>query len=112
MKKFLITTLSFLFFSSISFAAIANPEIIKEKQPDGTDIEVRLCGDEFYSWYEDIDGYTIIKDTETKIWSYAQKNSFGDLEPSKNIVGKAKPLNLNIRKALKDDNRILKQHKI
>ena len=108
MKKFSIITLSFLFFYSISFAAIANPEIMKEKQPDGTDIYIRLCGDEFYSWYEDSDGYTIIKDTQTKEWSYAQKNSFGELEPSRKIVGKAKPLSFNITKSLKDENKVFK----
>ena len=108
MKKFLIITLSFLFYSSISFAVVANPDIIKEKQPDGTDIDIRLCGDEFYSWYEDNDGYTIIKDTKTKEWSYAQKNNFGELEPSQKIVGKAKPLGLNMTKSLKDDNKIFK----
>ena len=108
MKKILIITLSFLFFNSISFAAIANPEIMKEKQPDGTDINIKLCGDEFYSWYEDSDGYTIIKDTQTKAWSYAQKNSFGDLEPSKKIVGKAKPSNYNMSKSLKDDNKVFR----
>lgn len=107
MKKILIT-LSFLLYSSISFAVVANPNIIKEKQPDGTDIDIRLCGDEFYSWYEDSDGYTIIKDTQTKEWSYAKKNDFGDLEPSNKIVGKSSPISFNMTKSLKDDNKLFK----
>lgn len=108
MKKFLIIVLFLLFFNSIGFAVAANPNIIKEKQPDGTDIEIRLCGDEFYSWYEDGDGYTIVKDTQTKEWTYAQKNSFGDLEPSPKIVGKIIPSKFNMAKSLKDDNRFSK----
>ncbi len=109
LKNFLLV-LSFLFFGTfnICFAAIANPDIIKEKQPDGTDIDIRLCGDEFYSWYEDSNGYTIIKDTQTEVWSYAQKNSFGELEPSQKIVGKTNFSNFNMAKSLKDENKIFK----
>ena len=105
LKNFLLV-LSFLFFGTfnICFAAIAHPDIIKEKQPDGTDIDIRLCGDEFYSWYEDSNGYTIIKDTQTEVWSYAQKNSFGELEPSQKIVGKTNFSNFNMAKSLKSGN--------
>ncbi|MBQ2219432.1 MAG: hypothetical protein II417_01395, partial [Elusimicrobia bacterium] len=91
-----------------SFAVMANPKIIKEKQPDGTEINIRLLGDEFYSWFEDDNGYTIIQDTQTKVWSYAQQNDFGELEPSVNLVGKIKPTQLNIRKSLKDDNKFFR----
>ena len=70
---------------------MANPKVTKAKQPDGTTIDIRLMGDEFYSWNEDVDGYTIIKDTQTKFWSYAKQNDSGELEPSEHVVGKAKP---------------------
>ena len=110
-KKSLVLTLITFFscglYSSV-FAVPANPNIIKEKQPDGTSINIKLCGDEFFSWYEDTKGYTVIKDTQTKTWFYAQKNGFGALEPSQNVVGKANPLNLNIKKALKDENKLFK----
>ena len=109
MKKSIL--LSFLFilrFSSLSFAVMANPNLIETEQPDGTKINIKLKGDEFYNWFEDGDGYTVVKDSETKFWSYAKKNSFGDLGSSENIVGKSNPLNLNIKKSLKDDNRIFK----
>lgn len=111
MKKF---SLLFIIFSLMfvltetSFAVMANPKIIKEKQPDGTEINIRLLGDEFYSWFEDDNGYTIIQDTQTKVWSYAQQNDFGELEPSVNLVGKIKPTQLNIRKSLKDDNKFFR----
>ena len=109
MKKIIILTLFTIFSSGFFydvFAVIASPSIIKEKQPDGTSINIKLCGDEFYNWYEDVNGYTVIKDTQTKVWSYAQKNSFGDLEPSQNVVGKVNPINLSIKKSLKDDNKL------
>lgn len=94
--------------SEMSFAVMANPKIIKEKQPDGTEINIRLLGDEFYSWFEDDKGYTIIQDTQTKVWSYAQQNDLEKLEPSKNLVGKVKPTQLNIRKSLKDDSKFFR----
>lgn len=111
MKK---TSLLFIVFSlvfslsEISFAVRANPNIIKETQPDGTEINIKLFGDEFYSWYEDLDGYTVMKNTKNNTWSYAKQNDFGDLEPSEDLVGKVKPINLNIRKYLRDENKFFK----
>lgn len=112
-KKFLLLVLFFIFsFPNLSFAVMANPNPIELKQPDGTKIIVKLKGDEFYSWFEDIDGYTIVRDPQTNYWSYAQKNSFGDLEPSQNIVGKSKPINLSIKKSLKDDNKLFEAKRV
>ena len=111
MKKisllFIIFGLMFVL-SGTTFAVKANPNIIKETQPDGTEISIRILGDEFYSWFEDLNGYTIIKDKKTNAWTYAQKNDFGELEPSVNLVGKVKPTQLNTRKSLKDDNKFFK----
>ena len=110
MKK--IFVLSFVLFNLIvcdlSFGVMANPNIIKLKQPDGTKVDVKLCGDEFYSWFEDPDGYTVVQDTQTKAWCYAQQNDFGELVPSKHLVGKATPVDLSIKKSLRDENKILK----
>ncbi len=111
MKRFFLFFITFgliFVFNDLSFAVMANPNIIKEKQPDGTEINIRVRGDEFYSWYEDSDGYTIIKDKKTDAWSYAQQNDFGELEPSANLVGKVKPTQLNLKKALKDDTKLFK----
>ena len=63
-KLLLLIIFSFVFCNSI-FGVMANPKVTKAKQPDGTTIDIRLMGDEFYSWNEDVDGYTIIKDTQT-----------------------------------------------
>ena len=63
MKKYFIL-LSFLFLSfgvyDRLFAVMANPNPIHLEQPDGTEVTLRLNGDEFYSWFEDNDGYTVI----------------------------------------------------
>ena len=109
MRKIFILTLSFVFnfvFCDFLFSVPANPEPIELTQPDGTKITVRLYGDEFYNWFEDVDGYTVIKDTETGYWKYAEKNSSGDLVPSQEVVGETKSLKPNVQKSLKDDNKL------
>lgn len=111
MKKYFIL-LSFLFLSfgvyDRLFAVMANPNPIHLEQPDGTEVTLRLNGDEFYGWFEDMDGYTVIKDTQTKYWSYAEKDDFGNLKPSKIFVGKMSPLKAGIKKSLQDENKLFK----
>lgn len=46
----------------MSWAVPARPGLIKYTQPNGTTIEVRLCGDEFFNYYETIDGIILKKD--------------------------------------------------
>ena len=41
-------------------------------QPDGTRLEVRAWGDEFYQVYETADGYTLVEDPKSRVWCYAQ----------------------------------------
>lgn len=111
MKKiFILSILFFVFmltgFSTELFAVTASPSPVKVKQPDGTEITVYVRGDKFYNWYEDDDGYTVIRDKNTKVWSYAEKNSFGDLKTSEHIVGKVSPKKLNIEKSLKDQTKL------
>ena len=110
MKKIFILVFIFLslILCDLSFAVMANPNIKQMKQPDGTSVDIKLYGDEFYSWFEDADGYTVMQDTQTKVWTYAQQNDFGELEPSKNVVGKVNPLDLGIRKSLKNESKFFK----
>ncbi|MBO7611634.1 MAG: M6 family metalloprotease domain-containing protein [Elusimicrobia bacterium] len=110
MKKIFISVFIFvnLVLCDLSFGVMANPNIRQMKQPDGTPVNVYLCGDEFYSWFEDEDGYTVIQNAQTKEWSYAKQNDFGELEPSDNLVGKVKPADLNLKKSLKDENKLFK----
>ena len=68
MKKIFILVFIFLslILCDLSFAVMANPNIKQMKQPDGTSVDIKLYGDEFYSWFEDADGYTVMQDTQTK----------------------------------------------
>lgn len=112
MKNILKLSIFILFitisFCDISFGVPANPDPIETTQPDGTKITIKIKGDEFYGWHEDKDGYTIIKDTTTRFWSYAHDNGVGDLISSKDFVGKVNPKNLSIKKSLRDKNKVFK----
>lgn len=93
----------FVFSANNLFAVPANPEPAEISQPDGTTIKLKLRGDEFYHWHETADGYTVLKDTQTKFWTYAQKKYDGSLEPSSYVVGKTSPLSAGLSKSLRDE---------
>jgi len=98
---FLLILAVIVFCSKNLFAVPANPYPAEITQPDGTKIFITAKGDEFYNWNETADGYTVIKDTHTKFWTYAQKENSGRLVSSGYPAGKRLPLGLT--KSLKDD---------
>lgn len=57
------------------FAAPYNGNIKQFKQPDGTVVDVKLFGTEFYMRAESVDGYTLIRDKQTKWICYAILNA-------------------------------------
>lgn len=67
----------------------ATPHAVAVQQPDGTDIKLRLRGDEWFHWYEDTDGYTVIEEPGSFV--YATLGSDGSLAPTDLVVGKADP---------------------
>lgn len=75
MKKILLSVLCMLAFQA--FAAPYWGEIQKFKQPDGTWVEVKLYGDEFYIRAEGLDGYTVLRDEETNWICYAELSGTG-----------------------------------
>ncbi len=54
-----------------SFSAPMWGEMLSVKQPDGSRVEVKVYGDEFYRRLESADGYTLIKDPKTGWICYA-----------------------------------------
>ena len=83
MKKILLSV-----FCLLTIQAWAAPywgEIRKFKQPDGTWVELRLYGDEFYIRAEGLDGYTVIRDEKTDWICYASLSGTGSELLSTNI---------------------------
>ena len=78
-----------------ALAVPACPEPFEVTQADGTKVLLRKCGDEFLKWYEDAEGFTVIKDEKSKDWFYAELSADASkLVPSAMRVGasaKARP---------------------
>ena len=50
----------------------SNGDIFKLKQPDGSYVEVKVWGDEFYQRVESLDGYTLVRNPQTRWICYAE----------------------------------------
>ena len=59
------------FYPSMVIGALHVAELVSPKQPDGSRVDVRVWGDEFYLRAESLDGYTVIRDPETGWICYA-----------------------------------------
>ncbi len=62
-------------------ASPANPTPLKMKQPDGTEVTIKLKGDENVKWMESMDGYSLMY-SKDKYIVYAVLNEKGDMVPS------------------------------
>lgn len=82
-----ITLLLSLLFMGSAMAIPAKPGLRKIKQPDGTEITVKLCGDECLNWFETEDGYKLLRNSNNYL-VYAVNDSNGDLVPSSLIYGR------------------------
>jgi len=105
MKRILLPMFVLICFAGISLAVPASPEFFETEQPDGERITLKMQGDEFYNWTEDKQGYTVIKDRNTREWFYAEQDKDGNLQKTKHRVGnKTSPQTLGIPKHLKKRN--------
>ncbi|MFH1110935.1 MAG: M6 family metalloprotease domain-containing protein, partial [Planctomycetota bacterium] len=67
-------------------------EVFPAKQPDGTLIQVRVWGDEFYRVVESLDGYTLMRDPASGAACYARLSADGHELVSTGVpVGAAPP---------------------
>ncbi len=69
--KFISLITYLLLISSLLFSAPYSGKIVEFKQPDATFVKVKLYGDEFYLRGESIDGYTVIRDSNSNWICYA-----------------------------------------
>jgi M6 family metalloprotease-like protein len=64
---------------------------IEVNQPDGTPFTLHPKGDEWGSWYETDEGYTVIKDEQTETWHYGNLDAEKKLQPSDYVVDEDDP---------------------
>jgi M6 family metalloprotease-like protein len=61
------------------------------KQPDGEQIEVRQFGDEWYNGFQTVEGFTVLRDPESRVWKYAVEGRSGRLKPGPTPASKEAP---------------------
>jgi M6 family metalloprotease-like protein len=58
-------------------AVPAAPDPFKLRQPDGSEITLRVFGDEWFHWYETMDGRPVTLDPATGFWMYSAPSETG-----------------------------------
>lgn len=76
-------------------AAPFHGQVMSFKQPDGTTVDVKLYGTEYYMRAEGLDGYTLIRDRNTQWICYATLSEDGSELISTGIIYKGKKDNLS-----------------
>ncbi len=89
--------LSALFiFCQLALAVTASPLAIELTQPDDSKIAAYQKGDEWASWYETTNGWSIVKN-HNGYWVYAIGAEESDLIPGNTIVGRQRPPTTDFR---------------
>ena len=78
----IVSFLIVFFIPTVSLNAVpATPYPVNITQPDGTELTIRLHGDEYFNYKTTLDGFTLIPDANG-VLTYAQADSKGNLIPS------------------------------
>ena len=83
-------------FPKYGLAINASPHEVRERQPDGTEVKLRIRGDERLNWQEDQDGYTVLRRGGRYV--YAEPGPDGEPVPSTLEVGKGDPRGYGLKK--------------
>jgi M6 family metalloprotease-like protein len=77
-----------------AWAGPANPQPFTLTQPDGTQFQVRMVGDEWSNALQTLDGFTVLRNDATGFWVYADRTADGALVQSALPVGSDTPVAL------------------
>ncbi len=75
-------------------AISADPRPFEHTQPDGTRVTLRLRGDEFFHWHEDLQGFTVVRVGSR--FEYARLNAQNALEATGTQAGRTDPRTLGL----------------
>jgi M6 family metalloprotease-like protein len=93
LHRLLVISVTTILSLSKLYAVPATPNPITVIQADGTEITIRLRGDEFFNYKTTLDGYTLVPD-DNGILTYAQADTKGKLYSSKVKANNAEKRNL------------------
>lgn len=94
--------------------ATASADVVVGKQmslyqPDGTEVQVRVWGDEFYTHVESLDGYTLIRDSQTNEICYAELNDAGRLVSTGLVAGSGDPAARGMQRGVREARDVVRQ---
>ena len=84
MKRILLTAIAMLI-TGMAMAIPAHPGKATVRQPDGTELTIRLIGDEYLHFNTTDDGYSIVRRADG-YYVYAQKDGEGQLRPTQHVA--------------------------
>lgn len=82
----------------VTHASPPSPTFIDVQQSDGTKVKLKLRGNEWYNWYEDEQGFTVLFVPER--FAYALRNVHGELVATSLLVGEVDPERSGLAKGL------------
>ena len=92
------------------YAINASPAAVELQQPDGTKIKLHIRGDEFFNWFEDERGFTVIRNQGSYV--YANLDAGGKLAPTAMQVGRGDPQAAGLPKGLLPSPEIRRTYRI
>ncbi|MCG8403716.1 MAG: M6 family metalloprotease domain-containing protein [Phycisphaerales bacterium] len=94
----LVTGLTLLSQNKTLHAMPASPHPVDVLQPDGKAVTLQIRGDEYFHWFEDQEGYTVIRNERNYV--YATLNERGELAATEFEVGKVDPATIALAKGV------------
>jgi hypothetical protein len=86
-----------LFLAPMASGAPVFGETWQLRQPDGSLVDVKIWGDEYYQVVESLDGYTLTRDPATMVICYARVSGNGDVLESTGVeLGSRDPGSLGL----------------
>jgi len=91
-------------------AMVANPAAFEVRQSDGRKVNLRVRGDEWFHWHEDLNGYTVVRDNGR--YAYAQLNRDNRLVPTPLTVGVDNPRAVGLQKRILPPRAVIRSRKL
>lgn len=63
----------------LAVAVPASPDPFTVRQPNGLSLQMRMRGDEWFSWQETLDGRPVVFDENSGFWMYARQSTVGQI---------------------------------
>lgn len=82
-------------------ASPVDGQLFHWRQPDGSRIPVRIWGDEYYQIIESLDGYTLVRDQDTKCLSYSRLSNDKTELISTGVIASVDPAELGFDKHIR-----------